>query len=117
MLAICEREVAVYLLEQTQKAIAGELAPVTLTADNILDVQVMLLATNPRDINVPRDEPPLCYFEVIGAYVLPLSPILDNIKKLLRGKTVPSVRTHWQSLFELVCAKVALALGAPQVIK
>ncbi len=86
MLAICEREVAVYLLEQTQKAIARELAPVTLTAENILDVQVMLLASNPRDRLRPGDDIPLCYFEIIGAYVLPLSPILDNIKKLLQGK-------------------------------
>ena len=86
MLAICEREVAVYLLEQTQKAIARELAPVTLTAANILDVQVMLLAKNPRDRIREGDDIPLCYFEIIGAYVLPPTPILGTIKELLRGK-------------------------------
>ena len=99
MLAICEREVAVYLLKQTQKAIARELAPVTLTAENILDVQVMLLATNFIDRLRQGEEKPLCYFEVIGAHLLPPTPILDTIKELLRGKRVPSVRTYWESLF------------------
>ena len=62
---------------------------------NILNVQVMLLGSNPSDRLFEGDNPPLCYFEVIEAHVLPPTPILEIIKELLRGKNVPSVRTHW----------------------
>ena len=71
MLPKSEREVAVYLFQSTQKAIAEELDPVTLTAENILDIQVMLLPSQPKHSIIPGDEKPLCFFEIIGAHVLP----------------------------------------------